>query len=246
MTIPYTYLIGWPELNTWYYGVRYAEGCHPDDLWTTYFTSSKYVSDFVTLHGEPTYKKIRRLFTADTIPLAKLWEHRVLRRMKVVHKKEWLNKNDRMAPPILSGDTHPSKTHPDWSEKQSAWMTTAWKNMDPVTRENHRINTGLASKNNWATMSSEEYDRISKLRSDNQIKIESEKTIERKNEIAKTQSKSAKIVWENRTEEVKQSHSFKIKKEMNIRVSCVGCHDETNRTALTRFHKKCLEIKNDF
>lgn len=108
-TTPYTYLIGWPKLNVWYYGVRYAEGCHPKDLWTTYFTSSKYVTEFVKIHGEPTYRKVRRTFTIETIPAARLWEHRVLRRMKVVQKAEWLNKNDRMAPPLMRGDDNPSK-----------------------------------------------------------------------------------------------------------------------------------------
>jgi len=30
-TIPYTYLIGWPEHNRYYYGVRYANGCSPEE-----------------------------------------------------------------------------------------------------------------------------------------------------------------------------------------------------------------------
>ena len=36
---PYTYLIGWSNLNKFYYGVRYGKGCHPSDLWVKYFGS---------------------------------------------------------------------------------------------------------------------------------------------------------------------------------------------------------------
>ena len=50
---PYTYLLGWSEHNTWYYGVRYAKGCHPSDIWKKYFTSSKHVKNFVKMHGDP-------------------------------------------------------------------------------------------------------------------------------------------------------------------------------------------------
>lgn len=49
--MPYTYIIGWPSLNKWYYGVRYAKNCQPDDLWKSYWTSSRHVSAFRLLHG---------------------------------------------------------------------------------------------------------------------------------------------------------------------------------------------------
>ena len=41
--MPYTYLIGWKEKNLWYYGVRYSKDCDTNDLWESYYTSSKYV-----------------------------------------------------------------------------------------------------------------------------------------------------------------------------------------------------------
>jgi hypothetical protein len=40
-SISYTYLIGWSKLDKWYYGVRYASNCNPDELWVKYKTSSK-------------------------------------------------------------------------------------------------------------------------------------------------------------------------------------------------------------
>lgn len=57
---PYTYLIGWPEHNTWYYGVRYATGCNPSDLWNPYTTSSKHVTAFVAEHGAPPMREMNK------------------------------------------------------------------------------------------------------------------------------------------------------------------------------------------
>lgn len=95
---PYTYLIGWPEHNTWYYGVRYAKGCNPSDLWNPYKTSSTHVAAFVAEHGEPSVQQIRSTF--NSAQAARTWEERVLKRMKVVGNNKWLNRNASMAPPI--------------------------------------------------------------------------------------------------------------------------------------------------
>jgi hypothetical protein len=95
---PYTYLIRWPQLNISYYGVRYAQDCNPSDLWNPYKTSSHHVKEFIKENGEPTVIQVRKVF-ANAV-LAQEWEHRVLKRIKVVGNDQWLNKNDRMAPPI--------------------------------------------------------------------------------------------------------------------------------------------------
>ncbi len=63
---PFTYLIGWKKLNVWYYGRRTAKGCHPNDLWKTYFTSSKVVKNFTKIHGEPDIVKIHMIFNDVT------------------------------------------------------------------------------------------------------------------------------------------------------------------------------------
>ena len=95
MNIPYTYLIGWPELNLWYYGVRYARNCHPDEFWVSYFTSSANVHLTVAKYGDPSVKQIRKLFDNDID--ARKWERRVLKRLKVVSKDMWINGNDGTA-----------------------------------------------------------------------------------------------------------------------------------------------------
>ena len=110
---PYTYLIGWSKLDKWYYGSRYAtknkclyeSGCHPDDFWVTYHTSSNIVTAFREEHGEPDVIQIRKTFSnADD---AKAWEHRILQRMNVVKNDKWLNGNDRPGWPLLLGDKNP-------------------------------------------------------------------------------------------------------------------------------------------
>lgn len=108
--IPYCYLIGWSKLDTWYYGVEYANNsqrvANPANLWTTYFTSSKHVSNFIEEHGDPDVIKVRKLFT--TREKAQLWECTVLRRLKVREKTNWLNVNPGgfgFAVPV--GEIHP-------------------------------------------------------------------------------------------------------------------------------------------
>lgn len=88
---PFTYLIGWANLNKFYYGVRYAKGCSPKDLWTTYFTSSKLVDDMRSEYGEPDIVQVRRVF--DSREKAVLWEAEVLSRLKVLEDSKWLNQN---------------------------------------------------------------------------------------------------------------------------------------------------------
>jgi hypothetical protein len=95
---PYTYLIKWTKLGISYYGVRYAQDCNPSDLWNPYKTSSPVVKEFVALHGDPDVIKVRRIF--EDKMKARVWEHRVLKKMKVVDSNNWLNKHDSMSPPI--------------------------------------------------------------------------------------------------------------------------------------------------
>lgn len=88
----YTYLIGWPHLNIFYYGSRYGKGVNPSDLWVTYFTSSKYVKEFRKLHGEPDVAQVRKTFGEDTVK-CRNHEYVVLRRLNVPRNDKFLNRN---------------------------------------------------------------------------------------------------------------------------------------------------------
>jgi hypothetical protein len=91
-------LIGWKDQQKYYYGVRYAKNCFPGDFWIKYFTSSPAVTAMRFEHGDPDIIQIRKTFS--TREQARQWETRVLTRMKVVVREDFLNKNDAPAPPI--------------------------------------------------------------------------------------------------------------------------------------------------
>ena len=89
MHTPYTYRIGWSGTGIYYYGVRYAKDCHPDDLWVTYFTSSKHVKHYAEKHGDPDVLEIRRTF--NSVEDAHEWEHQAIKRAGLVENKSYLN-----------------------------------------------------------------------------------------------------------------------------------------------------------
>jgi len=91
--IPYTYLIGWSEHNTFYYGRRTAQNCNPNDFWVKYFTSSDDVSDFRKEHGEPNIIQIRKTFPENP-DACKIWECKVLERIDAQHDPRFLNKRN--------------------------------------------------------------------------------------------------------------------------------------------------------
>lgn len=96
---PYTYFIEWSSLNVKYYGVRFAKttnclyesGCHPDDFWVTYFTSSKLVKDFIRKNGDPDIVRIDKTFKSSEE--ARDYEHSILTFLDVKHNSCWLNKS---------------------------------------------------------------------------------------------------------------------------------------------------------
>lgn len=91
----YTYRLKWSNTNMNYYGVRYAKNCKPSDLWNTYFTSSKHVKNYVKQYGDPDIIEIRKEF--DSINEARNWENKVLKRLKVIKRNDYLNKTDNIS-----------------------------------------------------------------------------------------------------------------------------------------------------
>ena len=89
-----------------YYGVRYAKNCHPSELFVTYFTSSKYVTDYIRTNGMPDIVEIRKTFGEHQVSEAREYEHRVLKR--IVGRPMWLNKTHNKSRPPLYGKDNPS------------------------------------------------------------------------------------------------------------------------------------------
>ena len=92
---PYTYLIGWSKLEKYYYGVRFAKNCSPNDLWKTYFTSSKHIKQFRKINGEPDIIQVRKIF-ADK-DSARAWESKLLLRIDVLNNGKFLNKTNNVS-----------------------------------------------------------------------------------------------------------------------------------------------------
>jgi hypothetical protein len=101
---PYTYYISWSALDLHYYGVRFANHCHPNDFWKKYFTSSDKVKSIRKQYGDPDIIKIRRTF--NSVDQARLWESRVLKKLKVLKDNRWLNANVGKAYSWKSGVEH--------------------------------------------------------------------------------------------------------------------------------------------
>ena len=82
--------------NTFYYGVRYAHGCDPSELFVTYFTSSKYVTNLIKCFGVDSFQyEIRKTFSnADK---ARKWETKVLKRINAVSRNDFINKTDNIS-----------------------------------------------------------------------------------------------------------------------------------------------------
>lgn len=135
-TIPYTYRITHLPSKKWYYGVRYAIGCSPDDLFVTYFTSSKIIKGLIKEDGVKSFSvEIRKTF--NDVNSARMWENKVLR--KILNWDVCLN---LAAFPAIS-DESLQKSHITKSTIQNNGLTIyqnsaiKWKNkkylIDPVS-----------------------------------------------------------------------------------------------------------------
>ena len=131
MSTPYTYLLGWSLSGKYYYGVRFAKGCHPNDLLRTYFTSSRYVKEHIRLWGLPDIVKIRKTFA--NAAEARAYENKVLRRISAHTHESFLNKTNNKAIYL------DSRTRKQISERvKSDWKKNPGRN-------DYRIGTHLSA-----------------------------------------------------------------------------------------------------
>jgi len=144
---PYVYRIHWSKTGMNYVGVRYAKDCHPDDLFVTYFTSSKYVADYIKEHGLPDIIEIRKKFTGeDRRQKAIIHEERVLKRLNVIGRQDYLNKHDGSA-------VDPSKCA--WSKGKTKETNPSLAKMATTlsgrTKETHSYLAEVGKKNSAQT-----------------------------------------------------------------------------------------------
>ena len=94
---PYTYLIKFLPTGQVYYGSSYANNKHkvsnPEQLWITYFTSSKIITNLIKQHGIESFQfEVRKIF--ENRHDAVNWETRVLKKVNAKQNPLWLNKSN--------------------------------------------------------------------------------------------------------------------------------------------------------
>lgn len=151
--VPYTYLLTFTHPYTqkreYYYGVQYGRSAHPTNLGNTYFSSSSSVKYRIKKYGWSCFMfEIRKIFSNEHS--AKTWEHKVLRRMNVVEKKEWLNRNDCYGPPVGGGENNPfygrkhsEKTKKHMSTKKKKWFSIEENRQKTIDAQQNRDNSAF-------------------------------------------------------------------------------------------------------
>jgi hypothetical protein len=87
---PYTYIITHIPSGKRYYGSRYGYHCSPEDLWTTYFTSSRNIHNLIKQDGRDSFKgSIRKTFA--TVAECRSWESRFLHKINARVNNRWIN-----------------------------------------------------------------------------------------------------------------------------------------------------------
>jgi hypothetical protein len=104
MSIPYCYLITHKPSGLRYYGSRYGKGCHPSDLMTSYFTSSKIVKQIICEEGTKSFDyEVRKIFK-NKIDCIK-WEGRVLQYIKAKDNPKYFNMDNSQSPHLSIQNT---------------------------------------------------------------------------------------------------------------------------------------------
>jgi hypothetical protein len=140
-----------------YVGVRYAKDCHPSDLFVTYFTSSEYVADYIKEHGMPDIIEVRKTFTGeDRRKKAILHEQRTLKRLKVVGRQDYLNKNDTKAidvcDPQVAAKIKATNATPETKQRRSEAVRRKWADPETRARRTAAANTTEAKAKRTASL----------------------------------------------------------------------------------------------
>lgn len=172
MTKPYVYIIGWTKLKKFYIGSKWLKGCDPADLWNFtkynnnrtggYFTSSKHVTAFQYVNGEPDFIET---YPCSSAKAAKSIEAKFLDRA-AQNNDVWINRNFRQATggwnkgqrqseetkrKIGEGNRGKGSLRPPISEETRQLMSEArkgrpaWNKGKPLCEE-HRSNLSKATK----------------------------------------------------------------------------------------------------
>ena len=245
--VAYTYLIGWTQNDVWYYGVRYAKDSSPEDLWSTYFTSSKYVQEYRKKIGEPDHIEVRRVFrnTKSAIDC----EDRVIRTLKLYENKRFLNKSysgsiyyDEDVRQKLSN--HAKKPRSEKFKKaRSETMKEMWKNGvydDRIAQtEEHKSAVSAALKKRY---SNQDHHCVRTKRSEIAKKSTSDTLKSYFETLDKTKKSdiygkgAKKNIGKKRSDETKKRLSENAKNRKLV--ECEFCGKNVTSQSLGRYHKE--------
>jgi hypothetical protein len=137
-TVYFTYYIYHPETNSHYYGARWKDRCHPNDLWTLYFTSSKKVHSLIEQFGVDSFvAEIRKTFNTKSECIS--WEQKVLKRLKVKKNDKWLN--IAIGKPTMLGKHHSEKTKQKMRKPKGPWSEERKKAKSEQMKKNIQAGT---------------------------------------------------------------------------------------------------------
>jgi len=118
MTTPFTYYLYHKPTGKKYYGVRFKNGCHPNDLWNKYFSSSVKVKKLIEEYGLNSFDyQIRKIFKNKKDAIN--WETKFLKKINAINNNDWLNQNNGYGTFGMLGKKHSKETLQKMSKSQS-------------------------------------------------------------------------------------------------------------------------------
>ena len=215
---PYTYLVGWSSLNKFYYGVQYNKKANPSNLWTTYFTSSKYVKKFRELYGEPDIIQVRKIFQSKEKACS--WEFKVIQRLNCVRSEQWLNRS-------LAGQ----KFYNDGISCIGHKHTTETKKKISLARTGQLISTETKKKISMS-LSGENNPMFGKHHSEEtKLKMSIAQTKENHPLFGKCHSEETKL-------------KMSISKKDQQKFECIYCNNFFTKGMLNRWHNEKCKLYN--
>jgi hypothetical protein len=117
-TVYFTYHLYHIPTGLHYYGARWKKGCHPKDLFVSYFSSSSKVLSLIEEYGKDSFSyEIRKTFNSESE--CRDWEEKVLKRLGVPKNNKWINKATRM--PTMFGKSHTEETKNKMRKPKGSW-----------------------------------------------------------------------------------------------------------------------------
>jgi NUMOD3 motif-containing protein len=227
---PYTYILEWTTQNKRYIGARWAAGCHPSDLWTEYFTSSKYVEKFVALYGPPDVILIDQTF--DNALDAMTREQELQYKFNVRYNDDFLNKAvagvwDHNDPEIIEklSASRRGKKH---TQEQKDKIGAAHKGRKILWADK------ISAAHKGKKLSPEHVEKMAA--SKRGVKQSAETIRKRSLKLIGNKSRTGQVNSEETRRKMSEAHRRHPERHIQETVSCDRCGKSGQRGAMIRWH----------